>query len=1084
MKRINRNITKALAALTLTLGACSEDFDLREGEMLPDGQGVVVYVPRVTGEAATRAAEPRYTRADGDAWDFEENEGRINEAYIFAFPVNNEGKGTIIRQKLSGGSVGSGDYTGYTGYELSIPADTYRMYVVANYSFTDDELEETGGITEDKLLEKQVGAPAALTASNGLPMSCATFDIKAGSETKANASKVEVLPGGNMAIKADLKFAVAKLRVTVLNDLKSSEKIGGVKVDPAYATSYLIGGQVNLLNDGSSVSGGKTVTGGYFQMPSLKDEKGNPIAIADVSVDNLEALSGEPAEGKAWAWQGTAYLGENLFNASKTNTTTLSVEIGDGDAKEMEIKSENGIERSHMYDVVGTPGGDFVLAIQRWDPEIMALSLRGAYFLHLDTTEIEELKAGEGATVWYETNGALKFDGNPKLDDRDIYSFSVSEEDQTISIDLASHITREDIDRIKADVPGWDVIRIQSGTIIKYIKIGDIVYNEYLNSDIETITVGLSELIGSGSYTSYITIPVETNLKSFTVTKSATWNNIIHETNDDGVEYAVKSLMLQTPQGDNLSDEPAGVTKLSDYVYTINTGDDFTGTYNLQLQYNGLNEGRKFWNDDHDLGIDIEGDITEADGSTTHVRKTVIVKVRASQDKYKIHVKVNKDWGKDVHIYVYQCLQFPTDMTPYVEAQSGLTAAQKTEYLAYAGKPVGARDNTGDGDFTLAALEYSFTGALAFKGWGLTGEDNPARGTWLDNGFRIFNSNPDHWNGRTNLDRHYNDFDFCKEYRDNDEQDCTYCKTGSSSFNHGWPGIKMQLEDDMSDGYWFYFELSGVATPGKALIIFTQNHGGGYQYPSGAGVPLFDYPSKEGWIDITTGGSKTFRPSLEEESDPVPTIQYTYRIYWPYSSSFNGINMWNGSSAWGDSSYTQANYNSSTPENASKGGAVYKRDSDGAYMEFTTSTKLTGDFNYQKMPGHSNQSSFNASAFEDLGNNVYKYTIGDSMPRKVGLYWDRSIGNEVCFYNGDSFWPDESWTRKAATLINNQYYLIELSTADELSAFDRLSSEGGAGYSFGYGSEATWNSGNHRQDTTVPSAFSGRDITEIYQIWK
>ena len=65
---------------------------------------------------------------------------------------------------------------------------------------------------------------------------------------------------------------------------------------------------------------------------------------------------------------------------------------------------------------------------------------------------------------------------------------------------------------------------------------------------------------------------------------------------------------------------------------------------------------------------------------------------------YVIHFRPGTDWGSP-HIYVYQCLQLPGDL-----AQN-------------ASKPVGYKFEDNYNFVYFAALEYSFTGKIAFKGW-------------------------------------------------------------------------------------------------------------------------------------------------------------------------------------------------------------------------------------------------------------------------------------------------------------------------------------------------------------------------------
>ena len=92
------------------------------------------------------------------------------------------------------------------------------------------------------------------------------------------------------------------------------------------------------------------------------------------------------------------------------------------------------------------------------------------------------------------------------------------------------------------------------------------------------------------------------------------------------------------------------------------------------------------------------------------------------------------------------------------------------------------------------------------------------------------------------------------------------------------------------DGDWYQFELTGVATPGKALIMFANWHGGdGGRYPnagngwSDPGIPLFDYPDREGWIDLTVD-KPAFSPNYRCEQQQIVVVSDKKRV-WCYQDN-------------------------------------------------------------------------------------------------------------------------------------------------------------------------------------------------------
>lgn len=203
--------------------------------------------------------------------------------------------------------------------------------------------------------------------------------------------------------------------------------------------------------------------------------------------------------------------------------------------------------------------------------------------------------------------------------------------------------------------------------------------------------------------------------------------------------------------------------------------------------------------------------------------------------------------------------------------------------MSLASQPVGYKD----GNDYYAALEYSFTGALAFRGW-----DYPANYNLIYNsegqalsfdgdkskGFYVF-STPDinaSWFAvNRNKERYNFNMDFCATYRE--EIECTDCK---NNINPLWPGIRMKEES----GGWYKFELTGIATPGKALIMFADGHKyeqnmNRFPGDSQVGVPLFDYPSKEGWFLYNS--VETDRITNQFSPTKPEPIKYVCRIYWP-----------------------------------------------------------------------------------------------------------------------------------------------------------------------------------------------------------
>lgn len=128
-----------------------------------------------------------------------------------------------------------------------------------------------------------------------------------------------------------------------------------------------------------------------------------------------------------------------------------------------------------------------------------------------------------------------------------------------------------------------------------------------------------------------------------------------------------------------------------------------------------------------------------------------------------------------------------------------------------ASEPVGYKV----GDFYYSALEYSFTGKIAFKGWkgyGGTNDNDPvstAAGNPIQ-GFLIPTYASEWDPSNANFTKHYyNDMDFCANYRTS--LTCSKCNS-STEYNKTWPGIQMTPE---TNGWW-KFILTGHSHPGES----------------------------------------------------------------------------------------------------------------------------------------------------------------------------------------------------------------------------------------------------------------------------
>ncbi|MDE7081448.1 MAG: hypothetical protein K2O78_07350 [Muribaculaceae bacterium] len=962
----------AALALPLTQG-CSDDL-FRNGE--GDGnseRGVVVYVPKVQpGQQLGGSGRTR-----GALNDYKANEGDINTLHLFAYPAAG---GAAQVFDLLGGDVKTSTSApeDYQGYVLDLTPGDYRLYVVANVDFTD-----AASLTEKSLKDYEVKVPES--AKEGLPMSCSNSGMTVSYNGAATYSTVgeqgvNVAGGATVKVKADLKFAVAKVRVTMLNDLRPDLELESASLGSMADIS-------SLMTDGSvtaTIGTADFMEASYYTLPEMQPD------LLDVDVENMDIQAVRPDDG--WAWQGTAYVAERLFDADEANPSTVNLTLSDGTEKVLTVGTKGeGLKRSYFYDYVGNSKGEFVVEVQPWDAITIAGALHGPYYLHVDETSLS-IEAGQSTSIWYESNAPIECVSNTYTpaggDPIDIYQFAIT--DNSISISVSPQIKAAELEKVKAET-GWQSFVIKAGTIEKRIDVKELNLHEFLTVDVNSVTIDIREQVASGIYTGSFVIPVRTNLEQFTIDR-VSWSGVTDE------------ITLCNPDGEAITD------------FDIQPGE--SGVYNLQVRFTGLNDGLSFWQSSRQLQFTVSG--TFADG--TAVSETVNVNVLASNEDYIIHLHA-PGWTSP-HIYVYQSLKLPAGS-------------------AHPNAPVG--DGTGN-----AALEYCFTGAAAFKGWNVTTDgvnyNNPNDQTTYDdaNYFYTFSGGDSQGGwviGKDNWTRHYYDMDFCESYRQT--VSCSKCKDVNNA--RLWPGIQMESE---GDGWWV-FRLSGIATPGQALIMFTDakdDHtaNGSNRYPGSnePGVPLFDYPTREGYFSVGEGTTYQFTSTKPDVGGAID-LGYKYRIYWPYSSNWTGLNIWrDGGSSWGNSAYDSSNFSNGVAQSGSNGGTYRKYDSSYAYIEFTATSQ--NSFLYQAYPSYGDKYTIpNLTDTDEDGYYCYTITaagIGYSGKPKAVASTDVTIyykGQSGSVPQGNTLYIDLDGTRtqmsKTTLAGNSDWWVVKVAVPENVS---------------------------------------------------
>lgn len=431
----------------------------------------------------------------------------------------------------------------------------------------------------------------------------------------------------------------------------------------------------------------------------------------------------------------------------------------------------------------------------------------------------------------------------------------------------------------------------------------------YLNVSPQTIIIDTREYFSNG-----IDSRLETNPKPEHKPIEITF-----ATNYDGELNGIFTLQdplgLFTGVGENDDNEFALKLKTSNSIegtdgkYSIL---DPEGT--LLLEVRDIIKGNEYWDTDHTYTLTFT---LTADEKEYKASVKIIVKPFVSN--YIIHFHdATGTWNhyQSPHIFVYQDLLLPSDLLADPNDPSkGISR--------FAGKIVGYIENNtqnADGINYNAAAQYVFSNNISFKGWKNYGGpdindpwDNPTltytdpyadpdnkeamRGCTM--GFVMFGTQKDNyaWNddyGYTNrvdynirhLRYHY-DVNFNAEHEKRIKNwYCDKCleraKAGSryagTNDDHDYPGIQME---DEGNGWWRY-TLTGVAEPGKTMIIFANSEEPwsreGIQddnrYPGDyeTGLPLFDFEDNEGWFIFNGKNSKENSPTDHHFYDDEPEI--------------------------------------------------------------------------------------------------------------------------------------------------------------------------------------------------------------------
>lgn len=914
----------SLALLVPSLTGCHDDFDFDDNREYQIQTGIVLKIPNIrsmASRAQTRADDP-LTRAEANAI---ENEGGIVEDgsardfWVFIYKAD----GTPVKhiqlnapEKLpSLDSDGKAEYYGYnngtnTYYEISLDPTSYRVYLVANLSEYVSSTLNWENISESELKELIMDLGSVISSNKAntilkpghLPMVCMPTDIDG---ADSSTGLIDITKAEVKELKANLVFQCAKIRYTILFDNNIPDANGNGFSNAGFGNHLLDfnGAKISNLTSVTRVNGDIPTTTDanplYLAGPftaALKPVayptdgvdyvKPNANANASVSGDRVTDLTARDpwtaTSSKQRAWQGVIYVPENKSKDTKTtmtfagvvdpksdgtginNSYTInligpggnsssvnSVDPANGTGSAMGSSSHVTIDRGTFYDLTllakKMNAFDINFHIEDWTVDQLVYDLHGPYYLHVDQTKIG-LTTGETKRIKYEANTDISFE-NPTFlakDGKRYPVYDITTERDEIVVSISSAVKSTYFEEIAGDATKmkYNFFHVVAGPIKKKIEVDPFSLGLFLTVDPDEITINVREQIGSGIYYGTYPITIKTNYEHYKISKenwSADVADLIYLTDKDG-----NAVSFDTE---------------------INTPDN--GQVDLLLHYTGLNSGKEFWTKDpHSMGLKVDA----CNSESVKASDNVVIKTMPSTDDYIIHLYA-PDWT-NAHCYVYQCLELPADFVPNDDKDNH----------NYASEPIGYQE----GSSWYAALEYSFTGKIAFLGWeseynkkALEITSTSTLGKKIEHSgfYTLSNGGSGSWNPKADNGSHYDlDFDLSASFRP--ESNCGTCNTNSERF---WPGIGMKKETDSSGEWtgWWMYRLSGVATPGKALIMFADTHtnDNGRRYPEAAeaGYPLFDYPSREGWFYPTDLAFSSTSPS------PRPTSGFhKFKICWYY----------------------------------------------------------------------------------------------------------------------------------------------------------------------------------------------------------
>lgn len=928
-----------LASALLTLTGCRDDaeslsFNLSDGTVLEIRIPVTenIYASRAEGETAPKTGE----------------EGKINKLWLLAFPNESGEKKIIDLSSASYRSEGN-----YRVYNVNIKAGTYNFYLFANldrYLSSEDnaKLAPNGSIEEERIPEIELNFEGEnrQLVQNYLPM--AAFPNKSDiDEANETTGRVTIIAEKTNRVNFNLRFLCAKVRHTILFDNSSN---GISKEFHNNIIEYIIPDKVAQAENICKSTNLKFIA---QRAKGIDDNLAWPLVINKYKFpDNPNYPLDSGDQLYAWvddaevtwntagkkAWQYVTYLPENL---TETKTVLSHPYLISGVAgSKPHVYTLQELNRAQMYDIVTKViNSDFkdentTLTISDWDLKNIQYELHGPYELIVENTDVEIVSTVRWTTMGFQTDvpeNAIGFE-YPKV------NINGKEVDFYYAEVINPTMTDEDGKKYDFEDDWQKHLRIRINPEIPYSVIKSLkelkeneTWKDGAGNNFDQKSLSYFHLITGNLHkridVKLLELEVALTVTPLTIiidTREYYTNGWSDKTGDEGIKisfstnYSEEDLESRFTLSDsNDLFTGKGEKENGDYVLKLEDAGFKSGGNNqykinvskgeLTLDITDILEGHSFWTKDNEFTLTFSLKYDD-DGSSTLEKKVRII-VKPFSSNYIIHFKSNTGWNNPVHIFVYQDLLLPSDLTSGKNNEGTEIDAD-----AYAGKIVGFVEWNENKQQYNAATEYVFSNNISFRGWAEYGGPNinnpydiypdyinndgyPRQGfvmlgkpngeagstTWVWNeGYGYTNRAPNERFQRYRYDVNFNEDHENRIINSSNGWQCNNCHnkynagskynskySGWTDHDYDYPGIVMEKEDD---GWWRY-TLTGVAQPGKTMIIFAESEEpwnlgdqDDHRFPAAyeTGLPLFDFEDNEGWFVFN--GKNT--PGKTDVTDP------------------------------------------------------------------------------------------------------------------------------------------------------------------------------------------------------------------------